>query len=227
MLCLAVDASGPAASAALVRDGALLAERVLVREKAHASELAPMTWGVLKDALLSVDDVDVVACVIGPGSFTGVRIGVALAQGIALAADKPCCAVDALEALALPYRNVGVTVCPVLDARAGQVYGAPFRRGARQMEDVAEPLEAYADRVRFFGGPYLIVGDGARVHGDRLAALLGEDAGCDDTRVLRASDAALIALSRRDAWIHPAALRPLYLRAPQAERERMARDARS
>ncbi len=223
MLCLALDASGPAASAAVVRDGSMIAERVLVREKAHASMLAPMAKGVMEDAGASIEDMAVIACVAGPGSFTGVRIGVALAQGIALTAGKPCCAVNALEALAYPHRFDRRLICAILDARVGQVYGAAFAHGQRLLEDVALPLEEYVGRIRPLGESYLFVGDGTHIHGQALSAALGAAADIDATRMLRASDAAFLALSAQEKWEHAAALRPLYLRAPQAERERMAR----
>lgn len=223
MLCLAIDASGAAGSVALIKDNALLYETVLVKERAHAALLAPMVDQALQLCSYTVEDCDVVACVVGPGSFTGVRIGTALAQGLAFAADKLCAPINALETLAHAQVGFNDWVCPILDARGGQVYAAAFVQGKRVMEDCALPLADLLDRVPKHT---LFVGDGVPVHQQAIRRALGEGA-VFSYDVLRASWAARLAIANPQGWVKPAQLQPLYLRAPQAERERAAREAQS
>lgn len=221
MVLLTLDASSSTASVCVTRDDALLYESYLHNGRMHAAVLLPMVEDALRCAGLELRDVDGFACVVGPGSFTGVRIGVATVMG--LAGDKPCAPVDALEALAAQGADFPELVCPILDARAGQVYAAVFEGGARRTDDAPVKLEALLDDLRGRGKPCLFLGDGATANLARLAQEPFARVAPEPLRGLRASFAARLAAVRPETYVSADALRPLYLRAPQAERARNAR----
>ena len=121
MLILAFESSARPASTALLQDGALLAQYSQCSRLTHSRTLLPMAEDMLKNTELTLDAVDLLAVAHGPGSFTGVRIGVSTVKGLAWAADKPCVGVSTLEAMAWHGAAVGGLICPVMDARRGQV----------------------------------------------------------------------------------------------------------
>ena len=221
MVLLTLDASSSTASVCVTRDDALLYESYLHNGRMHAAVLLPMVEDALRCAGLGIAEVDAFGCVVGPGSFTGVRIGVATVMG--LAGDKPCAPVDALEALAAQGTDFPGLVCPILDARAGQVYAAVFEGGARRTDDAPVKLEALLDDLRGRGKPCLFLGDGATANLARLAQEPFARVAPEPLRGLRASFAARLAAARPETYVSADALRPLYLRAPQAERARNAR----
>ena len=225
---LAIDTSGPVAGCALLREGRIAHLAVMNHGLTHSETIMPAVDAALQAAGLSCRDVDVFAAVAGPGSFTGVRIGVCAAKGLAHAAGKPCARVHALEALAMNFYGFDGLCCPILDARRGQVYCAAFdmSRGMpqRALEDAAQPLQEYLARLP--GDRRLVfVGDGVPVHAEAVKQALGERAliAPENLRDLRADAACLLAAARPDTWAPAAQLRPIYLRAPQAERERKKR----
>ena len=127
MLILAFESSAKAASVALCRDGHLVSQYSQCSGLTHSRTLLPMAEDMLKNAELSIGDVDVFAVAHGPGSFTGIRIGVSTVKGLAWASDKPCIGVSTLEAMAWHGVSAGGYVCPVMDARRIQVYNAIFK----------------------------------------------------------------------------------------------------
>ncbi len=222
-MCL--DTSGPSAGLALVRDGELIYEATLVNKLTHSVNLMPMAEEALRASALEMKNIDLFAAVVGPGSFTGVRIGVAAAQAMAQGLGRLCLGVDALEALAAGLAGGEGVVCPIRDARVGQVYGAAFRDGKRLTEDAALKLPEYLDVVRSLGDRFLFVGDGVPVYRGAISAALGGAArfAPPHLNLLKAGAAAMIAFERRDSAVPPQELLPLYLRRPQAERERESR----
>lgn len=222
---LAIDTSGPVAGCAVLRDGRIVHQVAMNHGLTHSETIMPAVDEALSAAGLTCADVDVFAAVAGPGSFTGVRIGVCAAKGLAHGAGKPCCAVHALEALAMNAYGFDGLCCPILDARRGQVYCAAFDTAGgmpvRALGDAAEPLSDFLARLPG-DRRLLFVGDGVPVHADAVRQALGERAmiAPPNLRDLRADAACVLAAARPDTWIEPAALRPIYLRAPQAERER-------
>jgi tRNA threonylcarbamoyladenosine biosynthesis protein TsaB len=177
-----------------------------------------------------LEQIDLFAAVVGPGSFTGVRIGVVTIKSLAQAAGKPCVGVHALEALAAGAGGSEGAICPLLDARAGQVYAAAFAPGMpppRLLPDAACALDTFLARAAALTGPLLFLGDGAAAFAGRITDALGARAAFapPHLRGLRAGAAAALALRRADLAVSFDALEPLYLRAPQAERERAARQA--
>ena len=172
---------------------------------------------------------DVFAAVAGPGSFTGVRIGVCAVKGMAHALAKPCVQVHALEALAMQARGFAGAICPILDARRDQVYSAAFRfeQGdlpQRILPDAAQSIGEFMDSLPAEGA-LLFLGDGVNKYAGTIEARFGDRAIlASELASLRASAACAIAARRRETWVEASALVPIYFRAPQAERERKERE---
>ena len=222
---LCIDTSGPVAGCAVLRNGKIVHLTAMNHGLTHSETIMPAVDEALAGAGLCCGDVDVFAAVAGPGSFTGVRIGVCAAKGLAHAVGKPCAPVHALEALAMNFYGFDGLCCPILDARRGQVYCAAFDMAdgmpRRALEDAAQPLDEFLERLPK-DRRLAFVGDGVPVHREAVRAALGERAliAPAHLRDLRADAACLIAASRPESWVEAAALRPIYLRAPQAVRER-------
>lgn len=226
---LAIDTSGPVAGCAVLAEGKIVHMAVMNQGLTHSETIMPAVDEALSAAGIACGDVDVFAAVAGPGSFTGVRIGVCAAKGMAHAVGKPCAAVHALEALAMNCFGFDGLCCPILDARRGQVYCAAFDMAGgmpvRALEDAAQPLSEFLDRLP--GDRRLIfVGDGVPAHGEAVRRALGERAliAPQNLRDLRPDAACVLAAARPESWVAPAALRPIYLRKPQAVRERERRE---
>ena len=218
---LAIDTSGPVCGVAVMRDGAVVYEASAINKMTHSVNLLPMIDAAMQSAGLTIADLDRIAVVSGPGSFTGVRIGVSTVKGLAHAHNTPCVAVDALEAMAAGVGDFAGVVCPIQDARAGQVYGAAFSNGEnrpeRLMDDIPLKLEEYVETIQSFGDRFMFLGDGMPVHRAKLEKLLGEAAVFAKPQLafLRPASAAYLA-SLAEETVDYLALEPLYLRAPNA-----------
>ena len=221
MKILAIDTSGPVCGVAVMKDGAVVYEASAINKMTHSVNLLPMIDTACQSAGLTIADLDRIAVVSGPGSFTGVRIGVSTVKGLAHAHCTPCVAVDALEAMAAGAGEFVGVICPIQDARAGQVYGAAFKAGAvrpeRLMDDIPLKLEEYVEAIRAFGDRFLFLGDGMPVHRAKLAALLGDAAVFAQPQLayLRPASAAYLA-SLETELLDYRTLMPMYLRAPNA-----------
>jgi len=223
---LAMDTSGPSLSVALTQEERVVFECVQQNGLTHSDSLMPMIDQALKAAGLGLGDVDCLAAVHGPGSFTGVRIGVATAKALSHGTGKPCIGINALEALAMGAALSGGVVCPMQDARAGQVYAAAFQGKRRMLADMAIGLEDFLSQIRPFGR-CCFVGDGAVRHKDAITEAMGEAAVFPPMgqMQLRASQVAVLAARYGDQAGDWRGLMPYYLRLPQAERERASREA--
>ena len=221
MKILAIDTSGPVCGVAILVNGAVAYEAATVNKMTHSVNLLPMIDAACQAAGLTIADMDRIACVVGPGSFTGVRIGVSTVKGLAHAHNTPCVAVDALEAMAAGAGDFGGVICPIQDARAGQVYGAAFSGGEtrpeRLMHDIPLKLEEYVENIQSFGDRFLFLGDGMPVHREKLTKLLGDAAvfAKPQQAFLRPASVAYLA-SLAEETVDYLALEPLYLRAPNA-----------
>ena len=227
MKLLALETAAKAVSAAVTEDGKVLASAYQDTGLTHSRTLMPLVECLLKNTGMTAGDLDAVAVSAGPGSFTGVRIGVSAAKGLAWAADKPCVPVSTLAALA---RNVafmdGLVVC-AMDARRQQVYNALFeaRDGAltRLTEDRAIALSDLAEELRSDPRPKTVLGDGGRM---TYAFLAAEGIPCrlapanlvKENAVSVALEAEAVA--RAGGLVTAQELAPVYLRPPQAERLR-------
>ena len=233
MKILAFETSAKAASVALMDNGKLLGESYQNTGLTHSQTLMVMAEDLLKTCGLTAKDVEAVAVAAGPGSFTGVRIGVAAAKGFAWGAELPCYGVSTLEAMA---RNLGVYqgyVVPAMDARRSQVYTAIFhaQKGAltRVEADMAISLAELGERIKNFSEPVFLVGDGATLcYNTLLEEVPGLVLPPEHRMHQRAAGVALAAQVMIDAGDpgNGGSLTPNYLRLSQAERERMARENR-
>ena len=230
MNLLAVDTSGPVAGVAVLRDGEIAYEGAAVNRLTHSVNLMPMIEEALGRAGLDISDIDYYAAVTGPGSFTGVRIGVSAVKGMAHGAHRPCIGVDALEALAAGVCMTDALLCPIQDARAGQVYGAAFLPGmppVRRLEDMAQKLDVFVEKVLEVadGRRLCFLGDGVKTYRRAIEELLGDRAVFAPAHMSYLRPAAVAALAdlHRERAVDYLTLMPVYLRAPQAERERARR----
>ena len=167
MKILALESSAVAASVALTEDETLLAQAFQNSGLTHSRTLMPLVDGMLKAAELSLDAMGLIAVAQGPGSFTGLRIGVSAAKGLAWAKELPCCGVSTLLAMAQNLRHMdGIIVC-AMDARRNQVYNAVFRAENGQLtrltEDRAISLAELAEELKNTEGAKFVVGDGAKL----------------------------------------------------------------
>ena len=230
MRILAFESSAKAASVALMEDGVLVAESFVNNGKTHSATLMPMAERLLLDCGTAAGDLDAVAVAAGPGSFTGVRIGVAAAKGLAWAAEKPVCGVSTLAAMAHQLQHCGGVICPVMDARRAQVYNALFRNEAGRLtritEDRAISLEDLKKDLEKIQKPIFLVGDGSRLCYNTLKAevpnLILPPAHLE---LQRASGVAMAAMEAAAAGELQSleTLVPSYLRLSQAERERLSK----
>ena len=227
MLILAFETSAKAASVALTQDGNLLGESYQNTGLTHSQTLMVMAEDLLKQCSKTVSDLDAVAVAEGPGSFTGVRIGVAAAKGLAWGAELPCYGVSTLEAMAVSLGVYEGYVCPCMDARRNQVYNALFyvNQGKleRLREDRAIALADLKTELEQLNAPIYLVGDGSRLTHKTLSAEIPNLILPPEHRLhQRAVGVAILADAKAAAGESGdgAALSPNYLRLSQAERER-------
>ena len=227
MKILALETSAKSVSCAVVEDGAPLASAYQCTGLTHSRTLLPMVDAMLKNADLTLEDIGAIAIAAGPGSFTGLRIGIAAVKGLAWAADKPCLGVSTLEAMAQNAAHIDGLIVGAMDARRAQIYNAVFvaKDGAltRLIPDRAISLEALADELAGETRRITVLGDGGTLcwrylteHGAKCllapAALLYQNA-------VGVGLAAERAYARGEA-VSAQALLPVYLRPAQAERLR-------
>ena len=232
MLILGLESSAKAASAALCRDGELIAQYSQCSGLTHSRTLLPMVEDLLRNTETRLDDVDAVAVARGPGSFTGIRIGVAAVKGLCWASEKPVIGVSTLAAMAWngAAAGEGSLICCCMDARRQQVYNALFEirdaKPARLVPDRAISLEELARGLGKYEKRVFLVGDGAKLCYNRLGEL--GIAGTIAPEPVLQQSAYGVCRAAEDEPVRPAAeLLPVYLRLSQAERERQSRLSRT
>jgi tRNA threonylcarbamoyladenosine biosynthesis protein TsaB len=226
MLILAIESSAKPVSVAVYQKaahGKLLGQYFQYTGFSHSRTLLTMTESLLKNLEIKPSDIGLIAVAKGPGSFTGVRIGVSAVKGLAWGLDIPVCGVSTLEAMAYQtHTNPDTLICPVMDARRNQVYNALFRwhegKPERLSEDRAISIEDLKVELRKYSDmPLLLIGDGITVCNEsNLLSSHGELP--ESTRYQTAYGVALAALHHKP--IQAVELEPFYLRPSQAERER-------
>ena len=227
MRLLAIDTSGPVAGCAVMDGGKVTCLIEMNLGLTHSETIMPAVDRALSDSGLTCRDIDCFVSVAGPGSFTGVRLGVCAVKGLAHAAGKPCARIGALETLSMNFYGFDGLCCPILDARRGQVYCAAYdMKNGLPVEVIPPDARMLSDFLSMLPGDRRLafVGDGVPAHGDAVTAALGDRALLAPANLmhLRADAACVLAASRPDEWMPAHRLTPIYLRAPQAERERRA-----
>ena len=224
MKILGIDSSAKSASAAITDADKILGCFYTNTGLTHSQTLMPMIESLLKYSNTSLDDIDLIAVNKGPGSFTGVRIGVAAAKGLADVKNIPVCGTSTLESMAYNLVDIDCIACCVMDARCNQVYNAIFDitdgKITRLTPDNADSIEIVTEELKKYKKIKFFVGDGAEICYNKL----NEDS---DIRIAAPSDRFQSAVgvcfcamnASRDQYIDSALLVPEYLRLPQAERE--------
>lgn len=226
MKILALDSCMNTSSVALLEDDRLIALYTVNTNNTHSETLLPMIKELLRSADTSVDEIDAYAVSYGPGSFTGVRIGVATVKGLSFGREKPCVEVSTIEALATNLEGYDGIICPVMNARRGQVYTGAFRNGERIMDDccvmldeLIPMLEGYNDSIYFVGDGYELA-EKKEIKNMRTTPEL--------QRYACAYSVGKVAYRKilSGKSVSDTDLRVNYLRKPQAEREREERLAK-
>ena len=226
MNILAIDTSGPVCGVCISKNGLICYEANCLNKNTHSVNMMPMIEEALGKAGLDISEIDLFAGVKGPGSFTGVRIGISAVKALAHACNKPCVGIDALEALACGVSVFNALICPIQDARASQVYGAIFRSDngklTRLSSDEPISIEDYCKKVSSYNENALFIGDGMPVHRERIVQLMGYNAVFAPANLiyLHASSVAVLAAASLNTVSDCYSLSPLYLRAPQAEHQK-------
>ena len=227
MKILGVDSTATSASAAVYIDGKIVALNYSNTGLTHSQTLLPMIDGVLKSSGVTVDDLDYVAVSNGPGSFTGVRIGVSAVKGIAQPLNIPCVSVSTTEVIAKPLENTGCYAVAVMDARCNQVYTAQFDCSDgfnRVTPDEAITIDELGEQLKNIDKTIVLIGDGTRVAYNKLKDIVPNIKTATPSVIYQsAGDVCVIAADKLSfddsASSTPHEVLPNYLRLSQAERE--------
>lgn len=218
MKTLAVDTSNKIASVSVFDDNKLLNEKFSDDQKTHSEKLLPIIDELLKEEGISITDIDMFVICVGPGSFTGIRIGVSTIKGMAQALNKKVIAVTSLEGL-IEMAN-SENVCAIINARHGNVY-AQIKHNGMLLEPDCKNIEDVINELKGYNEKFIIVGDAT----DEFENLLKEEVDCEvfDKKIERSSDVGKFALNKyfqdENAAKIPHEILPIYLRKPQPDRE--------
>lgn len=226
MLTLAIDTSSMTASCAIVQDQKVVAEISTQHGKTHSQKIMPMIKTTLAMVDKQLKDVDLFAASVGPGSFTGIRIGVVTIKSLAYSLKRPVCGISTLEALAFTMPDYNGLISPMLDARNDQVYTAFYRKNNKQLEKIVDEcgitIDEWLEKAKALNETLFVLGDGFPVHHEKLRASLGDNLLNSPQGIFfpRASATALLAEEayRDNRSVTPMELKPQYLRKSQAER---------
>lgn len=222
MYIFAMDTSSVTATVAVITEEKLLGEYSVSNRLTHSQTILPMADELLKNLELQIKDIDVFAVCTGPGSFTGLRIGMATVKTMAQALSKPIIGVSSLDALGLSFYTADDTlVCPIVDARRDEVYNALYSCNSKICNDRALNIDDLLGELR--GKKVIFCGDAAILHKDKIEGALSENWKIAPQHLIlpKASSAAYAALKRAESnsFDDPCTLNPVYLRKSQAERE--------
>ncbi|MBQ2670129.1 MAG: tRNA (adenosine(37)-N6)-threonylcarbamoyltransferase complex dimerization subunit type 1 TsaB [Clostridia bacterium] len=225
MKVLAVDTSSNVATVAVMEDDLLLGEYILNHKKTHSQKIMPMIEQLLCDLELTASDIDIFAAAVGPGSFTGLRIGVATVKALAHATGKRVVSVGTLEALAYNVPHCEHIIVPIMDARRNNIFTASYIWD-EGFKEIGEPEGITIEECVDACGNFLetvFVGDGAIIHKGYIVEKLGDKAIFPHGAVLnsRASSVAAIAMERAKKGETQSYLemKPFYIKKSQAEKE--------
>lgn len=233
MKILSVECSASPVSCAIVNDGRVVGQYYLNTNMTHSQTLMPMVDSLLKCASAEIGDIDLFAVSAGPGSFTGVRIGISAVKGLAFSGNKPCAAVSPLEAMAYNHIDNDAIICSCMDARCNQVYNAVFRvenkTVTRLVEDRALSIAELLEEIKSgkYNGRIILVGDGAEIVYNKAVENSVEniELSSENLRFQSAVGVAFVGemMYNKGNVVSADCLLPVYLRLPQAERELKAK----
>ena len=227
MRILAIDSSSMVATVAVTTDGVLNAEYTINHKKTHSQTLLPMIDEICKTIELEMESIDAIAISGGPGSYTGLRIGSATAKGFGLALNKPIINVPTMDALAYNMFSSQYIVCPIMDARRGQVYTGIYRFDGTEMVTIKEQSIIMIDELIYeldkIGMPVMFLGDGVDTQKETIETKMSSEHYYAPASMNRHKASALASLAEiyfqdgkyENAGNH----KPEYLRLSQAERE--------
>lgn len=232
MNILGIDASGIAGSIAYMKDARLVGEYYICDKLTHSETIMPMMEHIKNLIGIQLNEVDAVAVTSGPGSFTGLRIGVTTAKALALALNKPIIGIPTLDVIAHNMTHTEKVICPIMDARRNQVYTSLYKweksRLKRLMDYSALPIDQYLNELAEAYDQIVFLGDGVWFYKDQIEKKLGKKAefAASWCNLQRASVLTAIAQGAygEGKAMDPSAFVPMYLRKSQAEREREARE---
>lgn len=221
MIILGLDTSTRVCTVAVLKDGRLLVELSEASGKTHSQRLMPLVDQAIRESGISKDDLDGIAVGTGPGSFTGLRIGLAAAKGLGYAQGKPVIGVPTLDSMAhnlAPWRGLS---SPVLDAKRGEVYAALYRGGLPVIGVDLVPLSEWLKQLGETAEPVVFLGDGAEMHRTTIAAALGDRSVFTGAGMAWPRGSSVADLGHRGLLegrgADPFELSPIYLRPSQAE----------
>ncbi len=223
-MILAIDTTGLVASCAIVDEHKTLAEFSTNFQKTHSQTIMPMIDNMLKFVGLSLSDMEYIACATGPGSFTGIRIGVATAKGLAFGAGKRIVPVSALDALAYNIFRSDCIIAPIMDARQNQVYSCFYQYDGDRLIRLCDYFACHIDecmqKVKIYDKEVLFLGDGTTPNLEKLKdnGFNIAHPGCNMQRAASVGAYAII-LAKEGGTLNPSEIIPYYLRLPQAERQ--------
>lgn len=226
MIILAADTSTITASCAVVEDGVVLSELSMQYGKTHSQKIVPMLRELLAMTDRKFSDVDLFSATIGPGSFTGLRIGVVTIKSLAYSLKTPVCGIPTLDAMAYSMPDFSGIIAPMLDARNNQVFAALYHKRQNKLEMISPvmgvPIGEFISTVNKYSEDTLVCGDAVSMHIDRMKSELGVKVfeAHPSLSFPRAASCALLAEQafRENRVCHPFELEPMYFRKSQAER---------
>ena len=224
MKILAIDTSALTATAAILSEDRLIGEISTTTKLTHSQTIMPMIDELLKKVSIDITDIDLFACSEGPGSFTGLRIGIGTIKGLAYGLGKPVVGVSTLEALAHNIDVTDLVICPIMDARRGQVYNGLYKYNDGRLTCIEEPRALSIEELcQELTERTIFVGDGVNVHKEKIKELLGNKAVfASPQNLLQRAGSVVYAALKKEA-VSAKDLTAVYLRKPQAEREREER----
>ena len=230
MIILGIECSAVSASCAAIKDGETIATAFTNVKLTHSETLMPMVENMLASAKLNINDIDCFAISHGPGSFTGIRIGISAVKGMAAAKNKPCIGVSTLEAMAYMHKDFDGIICSLMDARCNQFYNGIFRINKGEIERLCEDRALLFEEIcediakNYSNETILAVGDGAKLFCQKASntnLLQNIKCGAENNILQQATGVVLLAENEynKGKAISAEVLLPFYLRLPQAERE--------
>ncbi len=231
MKILAVECSAGPASIAVIENGKILGSSFINVKLTHSQTLMPMIENLLASCLLTIDDIEGYAVAAGPGSFTGIRIGISAVKGLTIAKKLPCVPVSTLEAMAEPFKNTNALICVVMDARCNQVYNALFKVENGQITRLCDDRALMCEELKkelsekYSEEKIIVCGDGSDLFYPYIKDFKNSQIASPQNKYQNACGVALIAENKFKTGntVSSNQLLPVYLRLPQAERELKAK----